>query len=117
MMPMQINRSMRAMLMCAVMLLSMCLWVNSQPRSAETNYAINSAGVVMIKTVFSANVYVNRMKMDMRRFNHLLDSIQKIDAGGTVFSPKQKLDIVLREMNNNPSKYFKTTFDYIQQAQ
>src|ERR1700722_9959918 len=77
----------------------------AQIRSTVENYALNRPGVVMVKTVFSANVYVNKMKMDNKRFNLLLDSIQRIDASGIVFTPEQKLDIVLREMNNNPSRF------------
>jgi serine protease Do len=89
----------------------------AQTCSGVENYALNRPGVVMIKTVFSATVDVKDMKIDNRRFNRLLDSIQKIDANGIVFTPEQKLDIVLREMNNNPSHFFKTTYDYIKQTE
>ncbi|HEY6899075.1 MAG TPA: hypothetical protein VI233_00470, partial [Puia sp.] len=80
--------------------------------SGVENYALNRPGIVMIKTEYSANVYVNSMKMDNRAFNHLLDSIQNLDHGGGV-TAEQKLDMMLREMNLNPEHYFKTTFDYI----
>jgi serine protease Do len=90
---------------------------NAQTCSAVENYALNRPGVVMIKTVFSATVDVKNMKIDNKRFNRLLDSIQKIDANGIVFTPEQKLDIVLREMNNNPTRFFKTTYDYIKQTE
>jgi serine protease Do len=90
---------------------------SAQSCSAVENYALNRPGVVMIKTVFSATVDVRNMKIDNRRFNHLVDSIQKIDTNGIVFTPEQKLDIVLREMNNNPSRFFKTTYDYIKQTE
>ena len=90
---------------------------NAQTRTAVENYAMNRPGVVMVKTVFSANVYVNKMKMDNRRFDLLLDSIQRIDTNGIIFSPEQKLDIVLREMSNNPSRFFKKSFDYIKQIE
>ena len=52
--------------------------------SAVSNYALNSPGIVMIRTEYSANVYVNSMKMDNRAFNSLLDSIQNLDHGGGV---------------------------------
>jgi serine protease Do len=84
--------------------------------SAVSNYALNRPGVVMIRTEYTANVYVNSMKMDDRAFNALLDSIQRLDHGGGVM-PEQKLDMVLREMNNRPERYFKTTFDYIKQPE
>ncbi|HWK02730.1 MAG TPA: trypsin-like peptidase domain-containing protein [Puia sp.] len=84
--------------------------------SGVGNYALNRPGVVMIRTEYSANVYVNSMKMDNKAFNRLLDSIQKLDHGGGV-SAEQKLDIVLREMNLRPGRFFQTTFDYIKQAE
>ena len=89
----------------------------AQKISAVENYAINRPGIVMIKTVFSADVYVNRMKMDNRRFNRLLDSIQRVDTGGVIYSPEQKLDIVLKEINNNPNRFFRTTLDYIKEPE
>ena len=89
----------------------------AQQKNGEHNYAENRPGVVMIKTVFSANVYVNQMKMDNRRFDLLLDSIQRLDTGGVIFSAEQKLDIVLKEMNNNPNRFFKATLDYIKQPE
>jgi serine protease Do len=84
--------------------------------SGVQNYALNRPGVVMVRTEYSANVYVNSMRMDNRAFNRLLDSIQNLDHGGGV-SPEQKLDIVLREMNNRPARFFQTTFDYIKQPE
>ena len=84
--------------------------------SGVENYALNRPGIVMIRTEYTANVYVNSMKMDSRAFNSLLDSIQNLDHGGGVLA-EQKLDIVLREMNNRPSRFFQTTFDYIKQPE
>jgi S1-C subfamily serine protease len=84
--------------------------------SGVENYAINRPGVVMIRTEYTANVYVNSMKMDSKQFNALLDSIQHLDQAGGV-APEQKLDIVLREMNNHPARFFQTTFDYIKQSE
>ncbi len=54
--------------------------------------------------------------MDQKAFNALLDSIQRLDHGGGVLA-EQKLDIVLRELNNNPARYIQTTFDYIKQPE
>jgi serine protease Do len=84
--------------------------------SAVGNYALNKPGVVMIRTEYTANVYVNSMKMNDRAFYALLDSIQRLDHGGGVM-PEQKLDIVLREMSNRPERFFQTTFDYIKQPE
>jgi serine protease Do len=84
--------------------------------SGVENYASNRPGIVMIRTEYSANVYVNNMKMDNKAFNVLLDSIQRLDNAGGV-PPEQKLDIVLKEMNNRPARFFKTTFEYIKQPE
>jgi serine protease Do len=84
--------------------------------SGSSNYALNRPGVVMIRTEYSANVYVRSMKMADRAFDKLLDSIQRLDKEGGV-PAEQKLNIVLQEMSNNPGRYFQTTFDYIEQAE
>jgi S1-C subfamily serine protease len=84
--------------------------------SGVENYALNRPGIVMIRTEYSANVYVNSMKMDSKAFNALLDSIQNLDHGGGV-TAEQKLDIVLREMNLRPERFFQTTFNYIKQPE
>lgn len=94
-----------------------CAAAGKDPRlTGVQNYALNRPGVVMIRTEYSANVYVNSMRMDNKAFNALLDSIQNLDHGGGV-TPEQKLDIVLREMNNRPARFFQTTFDYIKQPE
>ncbi len=84
--------------------------------SGAGNYALNRPGVVMIRTEYSANVYVKSMKMAERAFDKLLDSIQRLDKEGGV-PEEQKLNIVLQEMNDNPTRYFQTTFDYIEQEE
>lgn len=104
-------------LLCLLLATTRCLAVGQDPTlSGVENYALNRPGVVMIRTEYTANVYVNSMKMDNRAFNALLDSIQNLDHGGGVTS-EQKLDIVLREMNNRPARFFQTTFDYIKQPE
>jgi serine protease Do len=80
------------------------------------NYALNRPGVVMVRTEYTASVYVNSIRMDNRAFNALLDSVQNLDHAGGV-TPGQKLDIVLREMNNRPARFFQATFDYIKQPE
>src|SRR6202000_307218 len=102
---------------CLLLVTVCCAATGQDPRlSGIQNYALNRPGVVMIRTEYSANVYVNSMRMDNHAFNTLLDSIQKLDHGGGV-TPEQKLDIVLREMNNRPARFFQTTFDYIKQPE
>jgi serine protease Do len=102
---------------CFLLVAARCAATGQDPRlSGIQNYALNRPGVVMIRTEYSANVYVNSMHMDNRAFNALLDSIQNLDHGGGVTS-EQKLDIVLREMNIRPARFFQTTFDYIKQPE
>jgi len=91
--------------------------VLGQKITAVHNYAINRPGVVMVKTVFSADVYINKMRIDSKYFNSLLDSIQNLDNRGVIITPEQKLDIVLKDMSNNPNRFFKATLDYIKQAE
>jgi serine protease Do len=94
-----------------------CFYATAQNYTAVENYALNRPGVVMIKTVFSANVYVKNMQVANREFNKLLDSIQRVDTSGVAFTSEQKLDIVLREMNNHPGRFFKAAYDYMKQPE
>ncbi len=105
------------MMLMAWLCISSAQQTFSQELTAVQNYAMNRPGVVMIKTVFSANVYVRKIVVDNRRFNRLLESIQKQDTSGVIFTPEQKLDMVLQEMNDHPNHFFKTTLDYIQQPE
>jgi serine protease Do len=87
----------------------------SQQLNAVQNYGMNRPGVVMVRTVFSADVYVNKIQLDARHFSHLVDSIQKVDSSGVIYTPEQKLDIVLKEINNHPNRFFKASLDYIKE--
>ncbi|HTQ66077.1 MAG TPA: trypsin-like peptidase domain-containing protein [Puia sp.] len=98
-------------------LIAVCNIGHAQKFTAVQNYAMNRPGVVMIKTVFSADVYVNKMMMDTKNFNKLLDSLQSVDSSGVIYSAEQKLDIVLQDINNNPNRFFKATLDYIKQPE
>jgi serine protease Do len=89
----------------------------AQQLTAVQNYGINRPGVVMVRTVFSADVYVNKIQLDSRHFNHLVDSVQKADTGGIIYTPEQKLDIVLKEINTHPNRFFKASTDYIKEPQ
>lgn len=88
-----------------------------QTLTAVQNYGINRPGVVMVRTVFSADVYVNKIQLDSRHFNHLVDSVQKADTGGVIYTPEQKLNIVLQEINTHPNRFFKASLDYIKEPQ
>jgi S1-C subfamily serine protease len=107
----------RPLLTLTVFAFSPGIPAKAQKLTAVQNYGVNRPGVVMIRTVFSADVYVNNMRLDSRNFNHLLDSIQKIDSSGAIYTPEQKLDIVLTQISNHPSRFFKATLDYIKQPE
>jgi serine protease Do len=89
----------------------------AQKLSAVQNYGINRPGVVMVRTVFSADVYVNKIQLDSRHFNRLVDSIQRSDSSGIIYTAEQKLDIVLKEINNHPNRFFKASLDYIKEPE
>lgn len=88
---------------------------HAQVITAEQNYAGNSPAVVMVQTVFSANVYVNKVQMNTRRFDILVDSVKRLDTTGTMFSAEDKLDIVVKALYNNPLRYFSATPEYFRQ--
>ena len=86
-----------------------------QSLSAEHNYAINAPGVAMVQTVFSATVYVNKVKMNEKRFSLLVDSVKKLDTTGAMLSATQKLDIVVKALYRNPFRFFSATTEYLRQ--
>lgn len=83
--------------------------------SAEHNYARNAPGVAMVQTVFSATVYVNKVKINEGRFNKLVDSVKRLDTTGRMLSAEQKLDLVVKALYRNPFRYFSATTEYLQQ--
>ncbi len=89
----------------------------AQKLSAVQNYGVNRPGVVMVRTVFSADVYVNKIQLDSRHFNQLVDSIQRSDSDGIIYTAEQKLDIVLKEINSHPNRFFKASMDYIKEPE
>lgn len=94
------------------------LWfahAGSQVISAEQNYAGNSPAVVMVQTVYSATVYVNKVEINEKRFSQLVDSVKKLDTTDNMFSPEEKLDIVVKALYNAPFRYFSATTEYFRQ--
>jgi S1-C subfamily serine protease len=87
----------------------------SQSLSAEHNYAINSPGVAMVQTVFSATVYVNKVEINERRFSQLVDSVKRLDTTGTMLTAEQKLDMVVKALYRNPFRFFSGTNQYLSQ--
>jgi S1-C subfamily serine protease len=98
-----------------------CLFLSQQAgaqrlMSAEENYARNRPGVVKVQTEFSANVYVNKVEINEKRFDQLVDSVRKLDTSGLILSPEKKLDIVLNALYTRPFRFFITTSEYLKQA-
>jgi serine protease Do len=87
----------------------------AQTISTEHNYAINSPGVAMVQTVFSATVYVNKVEINERRFSQLVDSVKKLDTTGTMLTAGQKLDMVVKALYRNPFRFFSGTNEYLSQ--
>ena len=87
-----------------------------QSISSEENYARNYPGIVMVQAVFSATVYVNRVEMNEQRFNNLVDSVKKLDTTGTILSPGQKLDIVVKALYRSPLRFFSGSEEYFRQV-
>jgi serine protease Do len=88
---------------------------NSQVMSTEQNYSSSAPGVVMVQTMFSATVYVNKVEMNQRRFNQLVDSVKRMDTTGTMFTAEEKLDIVVKALYNNPFRFLSATTEYYRQ--
>jgi S1-C subfamily serine protease len=70
----------------------------------------------MIQAVFSATVYVNKVNMNERMFRRLVDSIKGLDTTGTILSPSQKLDYVVRALYKSPLRYFNPGEEYFRQV-
>ena len=87
----------------------------SQPISAEQNYAANSPGVAMVQAAFSATVYVSKVEMNARKFDRLVDSVNRLDTSGSMISAEEKLDIVVRALYNTPLQYFSKSAGYYRQ--
>ena len=83
--------------------------------SAEENYARNAAGVVMVQTVFSATVYVNKVDINHQQFDKLVDSVKRLDLTRDILTAEARLDIVVKSLSANPNRYFKATSEYFRQ--
>jgi serine protease Do len=88
----------------------------AQNISAEQNYAQNAPGIVTVQAVFSATVYVNKVEINERIFDKLVDSVQRLDTTGTLFTPEQKLDIVVKALYKSPFRFFTAGREYFRQA-
>ncbi|MCR6721147.1 MAG: S1C family serine protease [Chitinophagaceae bacterium] len=72
-------------------------------------------GVVMVQTVFSASVYINKVAINQQRFDKLVDSVKMLDLTGDILSAEAKLDLVVKALSANPNRYFATTTEYFRQ--
>ena len=87
-----------------------------QTLSPEFNYARNRPGIVMVQAIFSATVHVNRLEMNERMFDKLVDSVKTLDTTGNILTPGQKLDLVVKSLYKAPLRYFSRTAEYFKQV-
>ncbi|MEI9944725.1 MAG: hypothetical protein WDN26_10950 [Chitinophagaceae bacterium] len=66
---------------------------------------------MLVQTVFSANVYVNKVEMNETKFRQLVDSVKKLDTTGALMTAQQKLDILVRALYRNPVRYLFSTMN------
>jgi serine protease Do len=111
------TRNLGVFITVLLILITGSLISGAQQLTAVQNYGVNRPGVVMVRTVFSADVYINKMQLDSRHFNHLVDSIQKVDSSGVIYTAEEKLNIVLKEINSHPNLFFKASMDYIKEPE
>ncbi|HYM94710.1 MAG TPA: hypothetical protein VET23_11265, partial [Chitinophagaceae bacterium] len=76
---------------------------------------MNSPGIATVQTIFSATVYVNKVEINEKMFNKLVDSVKKLDTSKIILSPGQKLDIVIRALYSSPFRFFFGTNEYLRQ--
>lgn len=95
------------------LLLFFAVHLNGQTITAVQNYARNKAGVVMVKMQLSAIVNVGQLAINQVTFNHLLDSINRLDNDSTRLNSEQKLDMVVHCFSDHADDYFKSTLSYV----
>ena len=99
-----------------LLILAFCIgpWLLSagQSNGAVQQYACNRAAVVMIRTEVLAEVNVQKININPKTFNRLLDSIRGLEADSIFLTPAEKLDIVLEEFQRRPQRYFVNEFNY-----
>lgn len=99
-------------LLLALAVLSAPKQIWAQQGGAVLQYACNRAAIVMVRTEVSAEINVQKININPRTFNRLLDSIQRLEADSIFLNPEEKLDIVLEEFQKRPQRYFISEFNY-----
>lgn len=102
---------------CSFLLKATVLLAGNQPLRASQQYDLYKPAVVMVKTEVSATVYVRQVTINQTNFNQLLDSIHALELDSIFLSSGQKLDIVLRALQNRASHYFRNLFTYYRHVQ
>ncbi len=98
--------------LCIYLLGSLPLSLYGQISDASLQYEINQAALVMVRMEIRAEVNVQKVNINTRSFNRLLDSIQSLEADSIFLSPAEKLEIVLNEFQARPQYYFVSEFTY-----
>lgn len=98
--------------LCIYLLGYLPFTASSQISDASLQYEINQAALVMVRMEIRAEVNVQKININTRSFNRLLDSIQSLEADSIFLSPSEKLEIVLNEFQARPQYYFVSEFTY-----
>ena len=84
----------------------------AQTNDAVEQYASNQAAIVGVRMEIQAEVNVQKININYKPFNRLIDSIQRLAKDSIFLTPAEKLDIVLSEFQLHPQYYFLNEFSY-----
>ncbi len=99
-------------ILCIYLLGCLPVTLHGQITDASLQYEINQAALVMVRMEIRAEVNVQKVNINSRSFNRLLDSIQSLEQDSIFLSPSEKLEIVLNEFQARPQYYFVSEFTY-----
>lgn len=85
---------------------------NSQVKDAVEQYASNQAAIVGVRMEIQAEVNVQKININEKPFNRLIDSIQRLANDSIFLTLAEKLDIVLNQFQQRPQHFFVSEFSY-----
>lgn len=95
-----------------VSFLAYFITANSQVKDAVEQYASNQAAIVGVRMEIQAEVNVQKININEKPFNRLIDSIQKLANDSIFLTLAEKLDIVLKQFQQRPQHFFVSEFSY-----
>ncbi len=106
------GKKIRKALQLTIGFLFYSLMASAQMTDAVEQYASNQAAIVGVRMEIQAEVNVQKININYKPFNRLIDSIQRLAKDSIFLTPAEKLDIVLNEFQNHPQYYFLSEFSY-----